>query len=121
MSQIEISQMYIHAYHDLGIFYENAREPYPSECCPPAGDLSDFPGTPDNTPAGGSRWFSIPGRRSTGTTIITGHWAALGLRIEDNHVAIDSGCVWGRQLTAIRLEDRKVFQVDCADSTIGER
>jgi len=83
--------------------------------CSTTGEMSDFSGTPDKTPDGFAPWFSIPDRRSTDTTIITGHWAALGLRIEDNHVAIDSGCVWGRQLTAIRLEDRKVFQVDYAD------
>ena len=54
-------------------------------------------------------------RRSADAMIITGHWAALGLRLESNHLAIDSGCVWGRQLTAVRLEDRAVFQVDYAD------
>ena len=48
-------------------------------------------------------------------TIITGHWAALGLHIEPNVLAIDSGCVWGRQLTAVRLEDRTVYQVEYAD------
>jgi bis(5'-nucleosyl)-tetraphosphatase (symmetrical) len=40
----------------------------------------------------------------------------LGLHTEPNLLAIDSGCVWGRQLTAIRLKDRQVFQVDCADA-----
>jgi bis(5'-nucleosyl)-tetraphosphatase (symmetrical) len=60
-------------------------------------------------------WFHVPDRRSADAMIITGHWAALGLRLESNHLAIDSGCVWGRQLTAVRLEDRAVFQVDYAD------
>ena len=84
--------------------------------CSITGELSDFSGIPDNTPAGFFPWFLIPGRRSVDTTIITGHWAALGLRIADTHLAIDSGCVWGRQLTAVRLEDRKVFQVEYAES-----
>ena len=83
--------------------------------CSTTGEMSDFSGTPDKTPAGFFPWFHIPNRRSVDTTIITGHWAALGLRIEDDHLAIDSGCVWGRQLTVVRLEDRKVFQVECAD------
>lgn len=83
--------------------------------CTPTGELSNFSGPPEATPTGFAPWFRIPKRRSADTTIITGHWAALGLRLEDNHFAIDSGCVWGRQLTAVRLEDRTVFQVEYAD------
>lgn len=83
--------------------------------CTATGAMSDFSGVPDKTPAGFLPWFDIPSRLSTDTTIITGHWAALGLRLTSNHVAIDSGCVWGKQLTAVRLEDRMVFQVEYAD------
>ncbi len=83
--------------------------------CTPAGEMSNFSGPPEQTPLGFDPWFRIPNRRSADATIITGHWAALGLQLEDNHFAIDSGCVWGRQLTAVRLEDRAVFQVDYAD------
>jgi bis(5'-nucleosyl)-tetraphosphatase (symmetrical) len=39
---------------------------------------------------------------------------SAGLKIEANLLALDSGCLWGRHLTAIRLEDRELFQVDCA-------
>ena len=74
--------------------------------------MSDFSGRPEERPLGYQPWFSIPGRKSADTTLITGHWAALGLHIEPNLLAIDSGCVWGGQLTAVRLEDRTVFQVD---------
>lgn len=80
--------------------------------CTTAGDISNFSGPPEETPPGYFPWFRIPTRRSANTTLITGHWAALGLHIETNLLAIDSGCVWGRQLTAVRLEDRSVFQVD---------
>jgi bis(5'-nucleosyl)-tetraphosphatase (symmetrical) len=80
--------------------------------CTPAGETSNFSGPPDEAPPGYLPWFRIPGRRSANTTVITGHWAALGLYLEPNLLAIDSGCVWGRQLTAVRLEDRTVFQVD---------
>lgn len=83
--------------------------------CASDGEMSNFSGPLEDTPAGFAPWFRIPNRRSTDATIITGHWAALGLRLEDNHLAIDSGCVWGRQLTAVRLEDRQVFQVDYTD------
>lgn len=81
--------------------------------CTPAGDLSEFSGPPEQAPVGFLPWFRHPHRRQPNTTIVCGHWAALGLHIEPTLLAIDSGCVWGRQLTAIRLEDRKVFQVDC--------
>ena len=80
--------------------------------CTATGETSTFSGPPDEAPAGYLPWFRIPDRRNTDATIITGHWAALGLHLEPNLLAIDSGCVWGRQLTAVRLEDRTVFQVD---------
>ena len=60
-------------------------------------------------------WFGIPDRLNRAATIITGHWAALGLHMEPDILAIDSGCVWGRQLTAVRLEDRTIHQVEYAD------
>jgi bis(5'-nucleosyl)-tetraphosphatase (symmetrical) len=81
----------------------------------PAGEMSSFSGAPEDAPAGFLPWFRIPDRRSCDGTIITGHWAALGLHIEPNILAIDSGCVWGRRLTAVRLEDRSIHQVEYAD------
>jgi bis(5'-nucleosyl)-tetraphosphatase (symmetrical) len=48
---------------------------------------------------------------------VFGHWAALGLIIRDNVIGLDSGCVWGEELTAVRLAsnpiERTVTQVDC--------
>jgi bis(5'-nucleosyl)-tetraphosphatase (symmetrical) len=85
--------------------------------CTPTGEMSNFSGPPEEAPTGFIPWFRIPGRRNTDRTIITGHWAALGLQLEPTHFAIDSGCVWGRQLTAVRLDDRAVFQVDYADGS----
>jgi bis(5'-nucleosyl)-tetraphosphatase (symmetrical) len=55
-------------------------------------------------------WFDFPGRRSQDTTIVCGHWSALGLLLRDDLIALDTGCVWGGPLTAIRLEDRRLFQ-----------
>lgn len=80
--------------------------------CTPAGDLSGFSGSLEQVPAGYLPWFRIPNRKNADATVICGHWAALGLHIEPNLLAIDSGCVWGRKLTAVRLEDRAVFQVN---------
>lgn len=81
----------------------------------PTGEMSSFSGPPEDAPAGFLPWFRIANRRNTDATIITGHWAALGLHMEPNILAIDSGCVWGRQLTAVRLEDRTIHQVEYGD------
>lgn len=67
-----------------------------------------------NAPAGFIPWFDVPGRRSADAVLVTGHWSALGLMLTDKLLALDSGCLWGGHLTALRLEDRQVFQVDCA-------
>ena len=56
-------------------------------------------------------WFKHKNRRTLDTTIVFGHWAALGLYTKKNVVCLDTGCVWGGQLTALRLEDRRFFQV----------
>jgi bis(5'-nucleosyl)-tetraphosphatase (symmetrical) len=50
--------------------------------------------------------------------LVTGHWSALGLRVEPNLLMLDSGCLWGRHLTAVRLPDREVFQVDCSGEDV---
>jgi bis(5'-nucleosyl)-tetraphosphatase (symmetrical) len=70
-------------------------------------------GKPENLPDGFMPWFDVPGRRSADATMIFGHWSTLGLRIEPKLLAIDGGCLWGRQLCAVRLEDRRVFQINC--------
>jgi bis(5'-nucleosyl)-tetraphosphatase (symmetrical) len=83
--------------------------------------MSGFSGPPEQTPSGYLPWFDISHRRHADVTIICGHWAALGLRLEPNLLAVDSGCVWGKKLTAVRLEDRAVFQVSCkGDGAAGE-
>jgi bis(5'-nucleosyl)-tetraphosphatase (symmetrical) len=75
----------------------------------------DYSGPPDEAPRGCLPWFEVPGRRSRKATVVCGHWAALGLCIAPGLVALDSGCVWGRRLSAVRLEDRAVFQEPSAD------
>ena len=67
-----------------------------------------------NAPAGHLPWFEAPNRKSADSVLVTGHWSALGLKITPNLLALDSGCLWGGHLTAVRLEDRQVFQVPCA-------
>jgi bis(5'-nucleosyl)-tetraphosphatase (symmetrical) len=71
-------------------------------------------GPPDRGPANCLPWFEVPGRRSAGNRVICGHWSALGFRRERNLLALDSGCLWGGRLTAVRLEDQRVFQLPCS-------
>ncbi|MBN1773821.1 MAG: symmetrical bis(5'-nucleosyl)-tetraphosphatase [Deltaproteobacteria bacterium] len=75
----------------------------------------EFSGPPDGAPDGRVPWFLMPGRRSAAATVVFGHWAALGLRLEPHYAALDSGCVWGGSLTALRLDDRTVVQQPTAD------
>ncbi|MGL5003313.1 MAG: symmetrical bis(5'-nucleosyl)-tetraphosphatase, partial [Casimicrobium sp.] len=56
-------------------------------------------------------WCQIAARRSYDTHVIAGHWSSEGLRLHPNVSLLDSGCLWGGALTAMRLEDRAIFQV----------
>lgn len=63
-------------------------------------------------------WFSAVDRRAEATRIVFGHWSQLGLIVLPNLVCVDSGCVWGRQLTAVRLDKAtpRVIQVPGQDT-----
>lgn len=80
----------------------------------------DFKAEIQNIPEGYRPWFDIPERKSADATVIFGHWSALGLMVKPNAIALDTGCLWGGPLTAIRLEDRQIIQVDCADSSVAK-
>lgn len=58
-------------------------------------------------------WFKHKHRLTRDVTIAFGHWAALGLRQKKRYISMDSGCVWGGPLSALRLEDRALYQVEC--------
>ena len=58
-------------------------------------------------------WFDVPGRAIEDETIVFGHWSTLGLMIRPDAICLDTGCVWGRQLTALRLHDHKLVQIAC--------
>lgn len=73
----------------------------------------EYKGEPGDAPGNLLAWFDMPGRASRDHTIVCGHWSALGLQVRDDLLALDSGCVWGRALSAVRLEDRRVFGVPC--------
>ena len=66
-------------------------------------------------PPGFTPWFEAPQRRTQGTPIACGHWASLGLVDRPDLLALDTGCVWGRQLSAARIDGgrREIIQVEC--------
>jgi len=73
-------------------------------------------GPPGSQPANYKPWFKHKHRQTRDITIAFGHWAALGLRVKKRYFAMDSGCVWGGSLSALRLEDRTVFKVKSSEN-----
>jgi bis(5'-nucleosyl)-tetraphosphatase (symmetrical) len=72
-------------------------------------------GLEGGVPPGFMPWYDVPQRANRATPIIFGHWAALGLLVRPDVISLDSGCVWGRALSALRLEDRHIEQCDCRE------
>lgn len=67
-------------------------------------------------PAGTVPWFEHPERATRATPMVFGHWSTEGLVQRPNVVGLDTGCVWGGRLTAMRLADGALFQVECPQS-----
>jgi bis(5'-nucleosyl)-tetraphosphatase (symmetrical) len=78
--------------------------------CTPDGRM-EFRAKGKEPPTGYLPWFEA--REKEKQTIVFGHWSALGLKLADGFAGLDCGCVWGGSLAALRLEDRKLFQVRC--------
>jgi len=70
-------------------------------------------------PRGYRAWFELRPREEC--TLVFGHWSAVGLKLTEHLAALDSGCVWGGKLSALRLEDRALYQVGCAARTNTEK
>ena len=70
----------------------------------------------DAAPPGFRPWFDVPGRRTAGVPIAFGHWSSLGLVDRKDLLGLDTGCVWGGQLTAVRIDGdrRERFHIECA-------
>ena len=87
--------------------------------CTPDGTL-DFKTKEgaDGAPEGHLPWFDVPGRRSANTPVAFGHWSTLGLLNRPTLLGLDTGCVWGGQLSAARIDgiQREIFQVECAQA-----
>ncbi|MGE0497905.1 MAG: symmetrical bis(5'-nucleosyl)-tetraphosphatase [Ramlibacter sp.] len=86
--------------------------------CTPQGvmDLKTSGGL-EATPPGYLPWFDVPGRRTAGTPIAFGHWSTLGLLLRPDVMSLDTGCVWGGCLSALRLgagaAQHELIQVKC--------
>jgi len=87
--------------------------------CDLKGNLEfDHTGKTDNTPQGYFPWFKIPWRKTKNIKIIFGHWAALEGKVDEpNVIALDTGCVWGGSLTALRLDDSAIFSYSSQQKT----
>ena len=65
----------------------------------------------DYAPQGYAPWFAHDNRQTASSVVVCGHWSTLDLMLAPNVLMLDSGCLWGGPLTAIRLPDRRVYQV----------
>jgi bis(5'-nucleosyl)-tetraphosphatase (symmetrical) len=74
-------------------------------------------------PPGLVPWFDAPQRRTQDTPIAFGHWSTLGLVNRADLLALDTGCVWGGALTAVRIDGgrREVIQVACEEAAVPGR
>lgn len=77
-----------------------------------------FSGAPWTARKNQTPWYLYPDAAWGDTRIIFGHWSALGLIVLPDLISVDTGCVWGRQLTAVRIDKRlpRVMQVHGQDA-----
>lgn len=82
-------------------------------------------GALDGAPPGHMAWFEVPGRKTAGVPIAFGHWSTLGYLRRPDLLALDTGCVWGGCLSAVRLGAHgaaELIQVKCDQAQApGER
>lgn len=94
--------------------------------CTAAGEMEfQTTASASQAPAGYLPWFEVPGRQSANVTVAFGHWSTLGWLNRPDVLALDTGCVWGGCLSAVRLgaaRAHELIQVKCvAAQTPGVR
>lgn len=74
----------------------------------------DEKGPPESAPKRLKPWFEVMPEHDR--MLVFGHWSTLGLRRDRRFVSLDTGCVWGGELTAVRLDSQlSVYQTEgCA-------
>lgn len=81
--------------------------------CTLQGEMEfNFKGELDDVPTGFVPWFDVPTRATRDVQVIFGHWSALGLQQRSNVYALDTGCLWGGQLTAMNIHTKAITQVE---------
>jgi bis(5'-nucleosyl)-tetraphosphatase (symmetrical) len=89
--------------------------------CTPEGVMHlKASGGPDDAPPGTLPWFDVPGRKTAQDTIAFGHWSQLGWLRRPDVISLDTGCVWGGCLSALRLSagDQELIQVKCEQAQV---
>lgn len=77
--------------------------------------LLKLKGPPEEAPAMAMPWFRHPARASANERIVFGHWSTLGYLRENGVASLDTGCVWGGRLCALRLDREEAPEMfDCA-------
>jgi len=79
----------------------------------------DYTGAPESAPDGHRPWFATSAVLRQGYCVIFGHWAMLGLQRTNGTICLDTGCVYGGRLTALRLDDGRVVQQPLIDGGGG--
>jgi bis(5'-nucleosyl)-tetraphosphatase (symmetrical) len=80
--------------------------------CSAQGEMDfSFNGALKDLPNGLMPWFEVPARATKEVQVVFGHWSALGLQQRKNIYALDSGCLWGGQLTAMNIHTKAITQV----------
>jgi len=73
-------------------------------------------GPPESARKGLVPWFEAAEPKWAGTRIVFGHWSALGLIVRPDLICVDTGCVWGRDMTAVRLDgEPATVAINCRD------
>lgn len=90
--------------------------------CTPEGVMDlKASGGPNDAPPGTLPWFDVPGRKTARDTVAFGHWSQLGYLRRPDVIALDTGCVWGGCLSALRLSargDHELIQVQCEQARV---
>ena len=94
--------------------------------CTPEGEMDfDTKEGVAAAPDGFLPWFDVPGRQTAGGTVAFGHWSTLGWLGRADVLSLDTGCVWGGSLSAVRMQpgvdaaglpDCELIQVRCAQA-----
>jgi bis(5'-nucleosyl)-tetraphosphatase (symmetrical) len=81
--------------------------------CTAQGEMEfAFKGELEDVPNGFMPWFDVPTRATQTSEVIFGHWSALGLQHRNNVYSLDTGCLWGGQLTAMNIHTKVITQVE---------